>query len=300
VFGFRLLQHGYLVATARPHPGAEPAELQQIPHGGDLIGVLNLTPVRGRLPTRAEFARRDPVVLVSERAAAAFWPGEDPIGRPLFLEAQTATVIGVVRDLRFVSLDEAPRAAGQVHTPNLGFRQLAFLLRTNGHPEPLVAAARAQLAARREQFDVVWAGTMEEALAGSIEQRRFAAWAYGGFAIAALAITSVGIIGLVAMVTSLRTREMAVRLALGAGGGRVIRLLLKEQISAVAIGLVAGGVLAAWSVGTLSRQMYGVTTTDPIMWAGTAVIILVTATIGTLLPARRAARTDPIQALRAE
>jgi len=300
VFGFRLLQHGYLVATARPHPGAEPAELQQIPHGGDLIGVLTLTPVRGRLPTRAEFARRDPVVLVSERAAAAFWPGEDPIGRPLFLEAQTATVIGVVRDLRFVSLDEAPRAAGQVHTPNLGFRQLAFLLRTNGHPEPLVAAARAQLAARREQFDVVWAGTMEEALAGSIEQRRFAAWAYGGFAIAALAITSVGIIGLVAMVTSLRTREMAVRLALGAGGGRVIRLLLKEQISAVAIGLVAGGVLAAWSVGTLSRQMYGVTTTDPIMWAGTAVIILVTATIGTLLPARRAARTDPIQALRAE
>jgi putative ABC transport system permease protein len=300
VFGFRLLQHGYLVATARPHPGAKPVEFQQIPHGGDLIGVLKLTPVRGRLPTRAEFARGDPVVLVSERAAAAFWPGEDPIGRPLLLEPHTATVIGVVRDLQFTALDASPRAAGQIHTPNLGFREISFLLRTNGQPESLVTAARAQLAARREQFDVVWAGTMEEALAGSIAQRRFAAWAYGGFAIAALAITSVGIIGLVAMVTSLRTREMAVRLALGAGDGRVIRLLLKEQLSAVAMGLVAGGILAAWSVRTLSRQMYGVTTTDPIMWAVTAVIILVMASIGTLLPARRAARTDPIQALRAD
>jgi predicted permease len=302
VFGFRLLTHGWLVATARAHPAAEPIELQQIPHGGDLAGVLGLTPVRGRLPARAEVARRDPVVLVSERAAASVWPGEDPIGRPLLLGArqQTATVIGVVRDLQFSGLADVPRAAGQVHMPDLGFRDMSFLLRTSGPLEPVVTAARAQLVARREQFDVVWAGTMTDALAESIAQRRFAAWTYGGFAVCALAITGVGIVGLLAMVTSLRTREMAVRLALGADGGRVIRLLLKEQSLAVAIGLAAGGLFAAWSVNALSREVYGVTTTDPLIWAVTAVVILVTASAGTLLPAVRAARTDPIQALRAE
>jgi predicted permease len=303
VFGFRLLTHGSMVATARAHPGAEPIELQQIPHGGDLAGVLGLTPVRGRLPARGEFLRRDPVVLVSERAASSLWPGEDAVGRALLLGdsgQRTATVIGVVRDLQFSGLADGPRAAGQVHMPDLGFREMSFLLRTSGPLEPVVTAAKAQLVARREEFDVVWAGTMTEALAGSIAQRRFAAWTYGGFAVCALAITSVGIVGLLGMATSLRTREMAVRLALGADGGRVIRLLLKEQILAVALGLAAGGLFAAWSVNALSREVYGVTTTDPLIWAVTAVVILVTASAGTLLPAVRAARADPIQVLRAE
>jgi predicted permease len=303
VFGFRLLTHGSMVATARAHPGAEPIELQQIPHGGDLAGVLGLTPVRGRLPARGEFLRRDPVVLVSERAASSLWPGEDAVGRALLLGdsgQRTATVIGVVRDLQFSGLADGPRAAGQVHMPDLGFREMSFLLRTSGPLEPVVTAAKAQLVARREEFDVVWAGTMTEALAGSIAQRRFAAWTYGGFAVCALAITSVGIVGLLGMATSLRTREMAVRLALGADGGRVIRLLLKEQILAVALGLAAGGLFAAWSVNALSREVYGVTTTDPLIWMVTAVVILATASAGTLLPAVRAARADPIQVLRAE
>jgi ABC-type antimicrobial peptide transport system permease subunit len=141
---------------------------------------------------------------------------------------------------------------------------------------------------------------MEEALAGSVTDRRFAAWAYGGFAVCALAIAGVGILGLVAMVASLRTREMAVRLALGANPRQVVRLILREQIFAVAIGLLAGGLVTAWSVGALSREVYGVTTADPLIWTTTAVIILVVASVGTLIPAVRAARTDPIKALRVE
>ncbi len=300
VFGSRLLQHGFLVATVRPHAEAEPLEMQQITHGGDLAGVLGLVPTRGRLPSPEELVRRDPVLLVSERAAAALWPGEDPVGRPLLLSQRSATVIGVVRDLQFTGLADMPRAAGQVHTAELGYRQMAFLLRTSGRPERVAAVARTQLAAHRDQFDVIWAGTMDDALAGSIAQRRFAAWTYGGFAACALAIAGVGILGLVAMLTSLRTREMAVRLALGADGGRVIRLLLKEQLLAVAVGLAAGGLVAAWSVGALRREVYGVATTDPAIWAGSAVIILVMAAMGTLIPALRAARTDPITALRIE
>jgi ABC-type antimicrobial peptide transport system permease subunit len=112
--------------------------------------------------------------------------------------------------------------------------------------------------------------------------------------------TGIGILGLVAMVTSLRTREIAVRMALGAGSGRVVRTLLTEQLLAVAIGLAAGGLVAAWSVNVLSREVYGVTTTDPLVWTATAVMILVTATAGTLVPALRAARTDPIAALRTD
>ena len=250
IFGARLLQHGHLVATVRKHPGSEPIELQQIAHGGDLTGVLELSAVRGRLPTVAEFARHDPVVVISERAAASLWPQEDPVGRTLFVGPNAVTVVGVVPDLQFSSLgDVRPRAAGQLHNSDVGYRQLTFLIRTSGQPELLAAAAKAELAAWRDQFDVLFAGTMSEALAESIVQRQFAAWAYGGFAVGALTIASVGIFGLVAMMTSLRTREMAVRLALGAASGGVVRLLLREQLVAVAIGLAAGGLVAAWSVG---------------------------------------------------
>jgi ABC-type antimicrobial peptide transport system permease subunit len=163
-----------------------------------------------------------------------------------------------------------------------------------------VAAARAQLAARRDRLDILSAGTMSEALADSITQRRFAAWAYGGFAVCALAITAVGTLGLVAMITSLRTREIAVRLALGAPGGTVIRLLLREQITAVVIGLAGGGLFAAWSIGALRSKMFGVTTSDPRIWTATALIILATALLGTVIPALRAAAIDPIRALRTE
>jgi predicted permease len=300
VFGARLLQHGSFIATVRLHPEDTPVEMQQIPHGGDLAGVLGLVPVRGRLPTADELDHRDPVVVISERAAASLWSGEDAVGRMLFLAQRTVTVIGVVRDLQYSGLADRPRAAGQIYTPDLGYRQLSFLLRANRAPDGVAAAARAQLAAHRDRYDVLSAGTMVDALAGSISERRFAAWVYGGFAVCALVTTGIGILGLVAMVTSLRTREIAVRMALGAGSGRVVRTLLTEQMLAVAIGLAAGGLVAAWSVNVLSREVYGVTTTDPLVWTATAVMILVTATAGTLVPALRAARTDPIAALRTD
>ncbi len=302
VFGARLLQHGYFVATVRLHPGDDPIEMQQVPHGGDLLDVLELRPVRGRLPTSDEIARRDPVVLFSERAVASLWPGEEAVGRSVFVSdvRRLVTVIGVVPDVQFASLDDRPRAAGQVYTAELGYRQMSFLLRTSGPPAAIAATARAELVGRRDQFDVLWSGTMVDALGTSIANRRFAAWTYGGFAVSALAITAVGILGLVAMVASLRTREIAVRLALGADTRQVVRLILKEQIVAVAIGLVAGGGVAAWSAAALSREVYGVTTSNPVIWAATALIILAMATVGTLIPAIRVSVMDPIRSLRSE
>lgn len=301
VFGARLLQHGWLVATVQTHSEAEPVEMQHVAHGGDLTGVLGMIAVRGRLPTPSEFARRDPVVLISERAASSLWPEENPIGKTLFMSRKAVTVIGVVRDLQFTSLgDFRPRGAGQVHSPDLGYRQMTFLLRTKGRPDLVAGAARAHLVEKRDEFDVLWSGTMADALAGSIAQRRFAAWAYGGFAACALVIASVGIFGLVAMMTGLRTREMAVRLALGAARGGVVRLLLREQLGAVTLGLLGGGLIAWWSVSALSREMFGITAGNPLIWTAAAAVILLTAVGGTLIPAFRAARTDPITTLRVD
>jgi ABC-type antimicrobial peptide transport system permease subunit len=93
---------------------------------------------------------------------------------------------------------------------------------------------------------------------------------------------------------------MGVRLALGAGRGRVARLLLGEQIVAVFIGLLAGGVVAAWTAGALRREVYAIAPTDPIIWAATALTIVATASLGTILPALRASRIDPVSALRVE
>jgi predicted permease len=302
VFGAPLLVHSSFIMTVRLHPEATPLEMQQIPHAGDLAGVLGLAPVRGRFPNAEELARRDPIVVVSERAGESLWPGENPLGRILFIGARASavTVVGVARDLQFSGLADRPRAAGQVYTSNPNYRQLSFLLRTNGAAEAIAAAARAAVASHRDRFDVLWSGTMEDALAGSIADRRFAAWAYGGFAVCALAITAVGILGLVAMLASLRVREMAIRVALGADSWRLVRQLVREQLLAAALGLVGGGLFAAWSIDALRREVYGITTSDSVVWTATAMMILTTTSVGTLIPALRAAAVDPIKALRTE
>jgi ABC-type antimicrobial peptide transport system permease subunit len=141
---------------------------------------------------------------------------------------------------------------------------------------------------------------MEEALAGSIRQRRFSAWTYGGIGVAALVTIGVGILGMVAMITSLRVREIGIRQALGASRGGVIKMLLREQLTGVVVGLLAGGGVAWWASGLLRREVYGMTATDPLLWTVAALTILTAASLATIVPALHASRLDPATTLRAE
>jgi predicted lysophospholipase L1 biosynthesis ABC-type transport system permease subunit len=139
---------------------------------------------------------------------------------------------------------------------------------------------------------------LEDAASESIRERRLSALAASTFAAIALVFVAIGILGLVAMTASRRTREVGIRVALGARPGAVVRQLIGEQLRAVIAGTLAGGLLAAWGVRFVQAHLYETAAYDPAVWTTTVGVMFVTATLGAWIPARRASRVDPVEALR--
>jgi ABC-type antimicrobial peptide transport system permease subunit len=144
------------------------------------------------------------------------------------------------------------------------------------------------------------ANTMTQSLGRTIRIRQFRAWLFGAFGVGAVAIAGIGVLGLVAMTTSRRTREVGIRMAVGATRGDVLKLLVREQTSGVVMGLAAGGLIAAWAVRYLSAYLYETPPSDPLVWSASALTLLMVALAGTLIPASRASRIDPVRALRVD
>jgi hypothetical protein len=300
VMGSPLMTHSRAVTSIQEHENAKPLDVHVIYMSGDVPAVLQLAPVQGRLLTRDEIDREAPAVLLSARAAEALWPRETVVGRTLVHGQTTVTVVGVVPDARYSGLVEPARPMGQVYVARAGLRQKAFLVRTTKSPRDVVPALVSRLASRAEDFDLLWTGTLKEALGASIAERRLSAWIYGGIAVVALAITAVAVFGILAMTTSLRTREIGVRRALGATRWSVVTVLLSEQLGASLAGLAGGGVVAAWLAGLLRRELYGIAPTHPAAWTATAVIVVAIMALSSVIPAIRASRLDPAITLRAE
>jgi ABC-type antimicrobial peptide transport system permease subunit len=141
---------------------------------------------------------------------------------------------------------------------------------------------------------------LTDALGDSIRPRRFSAWLFSAFGVAALTITGVGIVGLVAMTTSRRTREMGIRIALGARAATITRQIVGEQLRSIVLGLAIGGLVAVYVVRFVAAYLYKTPTYDPWAWGAAIAVLLTVATMGALVPARRAGRVNPVQALNAE
>jgi putative ABC transport system permease protein len=261
--------------------------------------------VAGRLPSDAELDTGAPVVAVSETVARAYWPEGTAIGRTLRRVDRPSTtvdctVVGVVRDVRLEALD--------VPSTGVIFASWALPVRQTRGARVLVAmeddAVLSTVVRRLGELEpgatVRNVLLLEEAAAETIRERRLAAAMASTFGGVALVFVALGVLGLVAMTSSRRSREMAIRLALGAEPGGVTRLLVGEQLRAVGLGLAAGGVLAAWFVPLLGSRLYGIGVYDASTWALTVAVIAATATVGTLVPAWRASRIDPAVALRGE
>jgi ABC-type antimicrobial peptide transport system permease subunit len=144
------------------------------------------------------------------------------------------------------------------------------------------------------------AGPLIDVFADTVRPHRFRSWLFGSFAAASLLVVGVGILGLLAMSTARRTREVGIRQALGATQASIVRLLVGEQLVPVVAGLVAGAVIAAWAVGFVESYLYQVTTADARIWSAAAGLIISTASLGALIPAARASAIDPTTALRSE
>jgi predicted permease len=258
--------------------------------------------VEGRLPTREELRTSAPLLVVSERVAQNFWPDRLALGQTLVHWPTKAsfTVIGVVKDVRWLAWDlESPIIYAPYATVSR-YPWLTYFIRTNGNTARMAADATKALVEADALVLPRRTGTLASIFRDSVSLRRFQSWLFGGFAAAALVVVGVGILGLLAMSTARRTKEVGIRCALGATPNSVATLVVREQAVAVIAGLVVGGAVAAWAVKFVKGYLYELTVTDPRIWLSAVGLILLTALVGALVPAWRASRIDPLKALRVE
>jgi predicted permease len=259
--------------------------------------------VRGRDFTDADRMGAPGVAVVNESLAARLWPGEDAVGKRLSFdgpEGPFLEVVGVARDGKYRSLGDRPRPyfyrpLMQTYDP-----RMTLVVRTKGEPTALAGAVREQLRALEPNLPVAEVRTLEEQFNLSMLPVRVAAWTLGGFGLLALCLAAIGIYGVVSYSVAQRTREIGVRMALGAGRSDVLRLVMGEGLSVVGLGVAAGLLLAFAATRVLGGFLYGVGATDPVTFAGVPLLLGAIAVAAGYLPARRATKVDPMVALRYE
>jgi predicted permease len=268
--------------------------------------VMGLDLVEGSWPDPAVWDADGPTAVVSESAARLWWPDRSAVGQVLVIASErlrTVTppkvVVGVVRDARYSALDLDP--IRDVYVPNpiqLATYGVFFLARTSRPVDDVMPGLLQALSVHR--LRAAQAMSFTDALLKSVRHRALPAWLFGLLGASGLVMIGAGMLGLLAMSVSHRTKEVGIRLALGSTGGGIVRLLVAEQMRPVAAGLAAGAVVAVWAVRLLESQLYGVEAHDPRIWALVAATVFATALAGALVPSLRSAAANPLDALRAE
>ena len=291
-------------AEARPAGAVQDAAVFTTSAG--YFETLRIPLVRGRLFEAGDRSGAPDVVLISEAAAERFWKGRDPIGAritfgdPADPEARWGTVVGVVGNVRHERLND--EAGPQIYIPfeQAPVRSMVVALRTSGDPLTLVPAVRRALAELDADLPLADVGTLESRKAVALARPRVNATVLGGFALAALLLAGVGIYGVVAYGVVQRTRELGIRMALGAGGASLLRLVIRQGLTPVLGGLVIG-LLGALAGGRLLRGLlFGIGSGDPATLVLVTCFLAAVALVAMYLPARRASKADPMVALRAE
>jgi putative ABC transport system permease protein len=269
----------------------------------DWFATLRVPLKRGRLFTATDRVGMPKVVVINETAARRFWPNDDPIGKRVGVGqggfSDGADVIGVVGDVRqwADSLAKPDVYLPYYQSPN---SRMMIFLRTAGDPTalgPTVRAAIRELAPRYPVYDMK---PMAERAAAATAQARFSATLLGLFALTALSLAGIGIYGVMSIAVTTRTREIGIRIALGADRSRVQGLVVGEGIALVSLGVVigVGGALVATRV--LRSLLFDLTPSDPITYVTIVAVLGAAAIVASWIPARRASRVDPVVALRAE
>jgi len=268
--------------------------------------VMGIRLLRGRPFGDQDDARGAPVVIVSDSIARLSWPGQDPVGKRLHLGGPQATnspwmtIVGVVDDMRTRRVEEDPRPTIYRPLTQRSGLNLSLALKTSGDPKLLASALSAEVRAVDPDLPTFGARTMQDTVATATAARRFSTQLLGVFAVLALALSAIGIYGVMAFMVGQRTREIGIRIALGAHPGSVVRLVLRQALLLAAGGVVAGASVALIATRLLSGLLFQVRATDPITYTLIAALLALTATVAAWRPARRAAAVDPITALRAD
>jgi hypothetical protein len=266
----------------------------------DYFDAVGVTILRGRNFDATDVADAPRVTIVSAAAAASFWPGEDPIGRSMRQASTEYRVIGVASNTKVRSLGEAPRPFMYLPLSQSYSSYPTLVARTKGTAEHTAAAMLSVLREVDPDLVIYESTTMEGHLSVTRFPMRLAAVVFTLFAALALVLATVGVYGIVSYTVSRRTREVGIRLALGAGRCAVVRTLVGHGLRIGLLGTAVGITLALFATRTLSRFLFAVGSRDPVIFVAVPVLLIVVAVVAAFIPAHRASGTDPVRAMRSD
>jgi putative ABC transport system permease protein len=298
----------------KPRPGDEPGGVYRIATPG-YFRTMKIPLLRGRDIAETDTGSAPGVVVINEKAARSYWPGDDPIGKRISFDAGTSemptwlTVIGIVKDAK--ESDWAARPDEEVYLAAFQNRQflgapeshssyITLVVRTTGDPAALARALKDTVWSFDRNLPISQVLTMDAVVADANSQPRFEMLLLGIFAGVALLLAAVGIYGVMSYAVSRRTHEIGIRVSLGASRANVVLLVVRQGIVLALIGSAAGMVGALGLSRLMKSLLFGVKPIDPLIFGGVTILLMIVAMAASYLPARRAMRVDPMIALRYE
>jgi putative ABC transport system permease protein len=280
-----------------------------VPVSPDYFDTAGMPMLRGRRFDRTDSAEAPRTAIVNEGLASRFWPGEDPIGKRLRFglpgpekgwEGDWREVVGVVGDVRLNGITVS--APPQVYLPlaQLPGDSAALVVRTASDPAQLATAVQDTIQAVRPDVPVASLRSMDDLMRSAVAYQRLSAIILTVFAGVALVLAAVGVYGVAANAVTDRTREIGLRMVLGARSASVVRLIVSEGVGTVLIGSVVGVVIAVLGSRAIEHLLFEVTPYDPATFGVVVAILLLTTLLACAIPARRAVRVDPVRALSAD
>jgi predicted permease len=292
---------GVMIDGYQPKAG-ESVSLSYNPVGPDYLKTMQIPLAAGRDIARTDERGAPHVAVISETTARRYWPDRDPIGGRFRFQGEDdwITVVGVARDVKMRALNEQPRPFAYLPVLQYYHPSAVIHVRTSGDPAALAASVRQTVQAIDPHLPTFAARTLTAHAGASTFQQRMAGSLLSIFGLLAIVLAAVGLYGVLAFIVSRRTREIGVRMALGATRSSVFRLVVGHGLRLTLIG-AALGIAAAFAIAkALSSILFGVEAHDPVTLAGATTVLLLSATAACLIPALRATRVDPVRALKYE
>jgi predicted permease len=291
--------------TAQP---GESTEIDSSIVAPDYFETLRIPLQQGRAFTAQDHATAPGVIVINEALARRYWPRQSPLGKRLQMgdvrarvnDAPYLTVIGVVKDGKYNSLGEDPLPFFYLNAAQQYVSSPTLVIRTQGNPAEATTLVRDAIGALDKNLPLFDVKTMRQHLRLALLPARLAGSVLGTFGLVALLLAAAGIYGVMAYAVSQRTREIGIRMALGANASAVLRLILRQGMKLVLIGLAIGLAVALALTHLLKSLLFGVSTTDPLTFIGIMLLLMMVALLACWIPARRATKVDPLVALRCE
>jgi predicted permease len=289
---------------ARPAAGDEPTALVTFVTAG-YFQAIGMRLVAGRLLTDQDLPSSPPVTVVNETMARRIWPGESPIGKRItarlsFAGVTTREVVGVVGDVRQGGLHDRPVPAYYVPHRQVPFGSMTIIARTTADAASAVPSIQRAIWSVNPRLSFAGVETLDGLLRETLAPRRFTLTLLSTFAVVAIALASIGLYGLVSFSVAQRTTEIGIRMALGAGASSVLALVMRHGLTIAWAGLACGIASALVLSRYIATMLFGVEPTDPATFAVLSIVVVAVSALACYVPARRAARLDPIRAIRVE